>query len=631
MPAALDEKPVRLPLVIQPGNRDATTNKDAKLVNCFVEKNEADGSYSLYKRPGLVTQSTVSASTPGYGVYNWNGDIYSIFGTGLYKNGTLVGTVDSTGGVYRFTSILGALPAMVFSNGVQLYSYNASNGLHFAPGLSQVSASGMFTAGSKVVTNITPNTTGMNPGDLVTGNGVAGGTTIATVDSASQITMSANATITSPPGGSNITYSGLGYMVTDHFRIYNINLYGTAGYSNGGAISNVVVFNTIFGNQVLGPTTITSIDNATQIHVAMDLSPGFVGELQSTLRIDFVVVSVAAVPTPFTTTKQGLATPQVKGIACLDATVYQMNATAQIVGSNLNDPLTWNPLNVLTAQIEPDGGVALAKQLSYVIALKGWTCEVFQDNANATGSPLGVVAGANPQMGCISADSVRNIEGSLYWVGTTKSGSTEIYAMTNLTPVKISTKAIDRIISDADYTTVYSFGVRDAGHLYYVLTIKNNNITLVYDITEGLWYQWTDVNGNYLPIVDATFSGTHTIVQHESNGKLYYFQAETFTDDGTTFSVDVVTPIFDGGTKAVKTMNRLDIIGDQTPGSIVYARVSDDDYQHWSNFRAIDMNRKNPNITGCGSFYKRAYHLRHKAPTPLRIKAIEMQLELGEK
>src|ERR1700746_3538572 len=79
--------PNRWPLIVMPSNRDENTNKDARLVNGFMEK-ELQGDSWLYKRPGLVRFTQPSGSTGlGQGAFNWLGDVYTIFNGTLYKNG----------------------------------------------------------------------------------------------------------------------------------------------------------------------------------------------------------------------------------------------------------------------------------------------------------------------------------------------------------------------------------------------------------------------------------------------------------------------------------------------------------------------------------------------------------------
>src|SRR3972149_139592 len=106
------DPPKRLPLVIEPENRGSSTSFDARLVNAYMEtRRQKEGSESwIYERPGLDEHSRpLAVNAAGRGSFNWRGNIYSIFEDTLYKDGSAVsGTVDTTNGVYRFDSSLGA-------------------------------------------------------------------------------------------------------------------------------------------------------------------------------------------------------------------------------------------------------------------------------------------------------------------------------------------------------------------------------------------------------------------------------------------------------------------------------------------------------------------------------------------
>ena len=455
------EIPKRFPLVTSIENRDDDTLKDAKLVNAYAEK-MADGSYQVYKRAGLSAIITDKTGN-GYGTYNWLNNIYAIFGTTLYKDGTSLGTVDGTGGVYCFVTTRGATPRLVMGNGVKAYTYEAAAGL---------------------------------------------------------------------------------LQITD---------------------------------------------------------------------VDF--------PTAF-----------VKGWAYLDATLYVMDSSGNIWGSDLNNPTSWTALNKIVAQVESDAGVALAKQLVYVIAFKQWSTEVFYDAANSTGSPLGTVQGAKINYGCASADSIQEIDGILLWVSTNRTGTVQVLAMDGLKALPISTKPIERLLEKSvnfSTETVFSWQLNDDGHRFYVLTFKTADLTIVYDITEKMWYEW-DTAGVYFPIVSSTYDATlNHIVQGETDGNLYYMGREYTTDTNVTITVDIVTPNFDGGVRQRKVLNFLEIIGDQVKGSLLKIRKSDDDYQTWSNFRTVDLSKKRPFLTNCGTFYRRVYNFRHESNTRMRLQAAEMQIDLG--
>ena len=518
--------PKRLPLVIEPANRSDEVNKDAKLVNAYMDRNEKTGETWIYKRPGLV-QTLTTKSGNGYGVYNWNGVLYSIFGANLWRDNASTGsTLDITRGGYRFvTSQINELAGtdtswlLLMNSKVAYYIYSTGT-------VTLIASRTDYTAGSFVI-------------------------------------------------GETYTISFLG---TTNWNACGGGLFPSVGW--------------IFVATAAGAGTGTAY-------------------LQTNFPWDAV-----------------------KGWAYLDGTFYASSVNGSIRGStNLFDPTNWtDPLNRLTAQIESDKAIALAKQLTYVILFKEWSTEVFYDQKNAAGSPLGPVQGAKLNYGCVSADSVQDIDGALCWLSTTRSGSVQVMVMDALKPMIVSSSAIELILDAATFTNVFSFGFKYNGHRFYGFTLKDSNITLVYDLRDQFWAQWTDTNGNYWPMVSSTFNSTQDVIfQHETNGKLYKLDAATYLDDGALFTTQIVTPNFDGGTRRRKTLAMLEFVGDTVAGSTLQVRSNDNDYapKSWSNFRYVDLSVKRPLLLNCGTFVRRAYELSLRNNLPFRIQALEMQLDIG--
>lgn len=326
-------------------------------------------------------------------------------------------------------------------------------------------------------------------------------------------------------------------------------------------------------------------------------------------------------------------TETTKGFAYLNGATYVGTSDAKIHGSKVNSvdqPGDWDPLDVIEAQIEPDPGVATNKQLVYAIAFNSWSTEVFFDAGNPSGSPLSPVQGSKASYGCANQDSIQQIDDVLFWVSVNRTASLQVAKMAQLTLKIISTPPIDRLLNDVDYSEMYSWQLKIDGHSFYVITFKNSNLTLAYDIVEEEWHQWTDVNGNYFPIVSSTYDADgNRVLQHENNGKLYSASTTTYQDLDQPIQVDIYTPEFDANTRRRKQLNSLVIIADQIEGSILYARCSDNNYQSWSNFRRIDLSQRKPRLTNCGTFEKRAYNFRHRSPTFFRISAVEVQYDVG--
>jgi hypothetical protein len=342
----------------------------------------------------------------------------------------------------------------------------------------------------------------------------------------------------------------------------------------------------------------------------------------------------------------------VPGIVYLDGTLYVMSATGNIVNTlNQDDPTVWDPLGIIVAQDEPDVAVALVKQLVYVVALKQWTTQFFYDAGNVTGSPLAPVPGAILPYGCLSADSVQEIDGLILWITSSKTLSPQVLLLESLQMKIVSTPAIDRLLElftvsvSSNPLQIHSFAFKHAGHRFYGVTVRTPTpITLIYDIDQKLWLQWTDYLGGYYPYFSPTLnltasnSGisigsifTNRIVQHWLTGNVYNIDADfVFPNDaGNIFPVDIYTPNFDGGVDRRKQLNVMRFNADQTTGSELFVRSSNDDYQTWTNFRRVDLGNKRPTLTNCGSFYRRAYHFRHFANTKLRIKSVDLQMDVG--
>lgn len=322
-----------------------------------------------------------------------------------------------------------------------------------------------------------------------------------------------------------------------------------------------------------------------------------------------------------------------KGIAYLNGTTYVMTPGADIRGSlidNVDSATSWSILNLIQARTEPDPGVYLAKQNVYVIALGSWSIDPFFDAGNPQGSPLRVVEGTVVKFGCLNADSVQEIDDKLFWLSTGRNPTAQVSMLDQMNHKIISDPEIDRLLKDADASQVASWQCKLDGHNFYVLTLKQLNLTLAYDIAQDKWCQWTDTNGNYLPIVASSFdSQKRLVVQHESNGKIYYMDSLYKNDAGSVIVVDIITPRFDAEIANRKMLNMMSFVGDQEVGSLLYVRYTDDDYQTWSQFRTVNLALKKPVLNNCGTFTKRAYHFRHRSNTSFRQSAVDLQYDVG--
>jgi len=341
----------------------------------------------------------------------------------------------------------------------------------------------------------------------------------------------------------------------------------------------------------------------------------------------------------------GLPRSMVYGLVQLDGALYVMDYLGYIYESDQNDPTTWNLLNVIQANNNSDLAVCLAKQLSYILAFKQGSVEVFYDAGNTVGSSLARIPEAEIAYGCLFGQTVQSIDNLVLYVTSNQSASSQVILIENLAPKVISTPGVERLLDNiaisatlaTSLSGLQAWTFKHGGHRFYGLTCAFLNITLVYDIDQKLWYLWSDLNGNYWPYTGLAYKPQSAgvsgmlLIQHESNGNIYQLDGSyTFpTDYGNVFAVDIFTPNFDAGTARAKQLNMLYVQADQQSGSVLQASYSDDDYQTFSDPRDIDLSVERPSLNNEGSFYKRAYHFHHQLPTPLRIKSVDLQLDVG--
>jgi hypothetical protein len=553
--------PIRLPLVGIPNQRAGSPDEDSRLINGYVEMGQ-DEVLRVVKRPGLAVHRTFSGYGGGMkGEYSvFTAPIEGGYSARIYYQGTLLGSSSAVGSV-----LLGALDwsfdivptgaestALFLHNRRTMYTYDATNGLRYMP--FQTLAEGPLTcsisSGLPEVT--TASTATLTAYSTATGTGIPAATFIESIDSATQFTMSANATATN--AAASLTFA-LG-----------------------------------------GPPTRAGVTGIATIY-------GGVSEV-----------------------------PQLAyGVVDLNKCTYLFTYRQIIAGSDIDDPRAWNPLNIIYAYANQDDAVAIAKQLSYIVAFKGYSTEFFRDVAASPGSPLERLEGLRLSAGCFDGRTVADVDGTLIWCSQTESGLKSVWRLRDTKADEIAWPSVRRILEQLSPTHGFAFSA--AGHTFYVLTDPAAGVSLVYDLTPGaqFWSYWNALGQSHFPFVSATNFGGETYLQHENNGKIYRFDPDVLTDDGSAFDMDIYPPQFDANMRTSKYVARMYVVGDQAAGSVLQVRSTDSDQTvgSWTNFREFDLSKPRPDLYDCGSFTKRFYHFRHSSATRCRLTAVEMDLLPG--
>lgn len=324
----------------------------------------------------------------------------------------------------------------------------------------------------------------------------------------------------------------------------------------------------------------------------------------------------------------------VYGVVYLDGYTIIMTSTGRLYNSDSEAPLTWNALNYITAEAEPDRGVGIAKHFNYVVAFGEWSTEFFYDAANATGSPLARNASARIEIGCANGESITEVEQSVIWVGRSKMHGKSVYMLNGLSPVKISTPYIEKYLNADVEDRFKGYAFKISGHTFYVMTqyaTYPDAHTFVYDLDEKKWYVWTStIGGNetyFMPSYYVQFNGDY-YGQNVEDSLIYTISPTVYTDNGTAIQFGATTSLMDSGTTKYKFYRKCEIVGDKVDAD-VSIRHSDDDYVTWSNWRTVDLSLVRPQLYQLGASRRRAWQIKCTDSQPLRLAAMELDFDIG--
>ena len=332
----------------------------------------------------------------------------------------------------------------------------------------------------------------------------------------------------------------------------------------------------------------------------------------------------------------------VAGVAFLDAYVFVGTPAGRVYSCNVGDPTIWNPLDYITAEAESDQSVAICKHLNYVMNFGQWSLEFFYDNAHPIDSPLAAATSYKVEVGCANGDSVVPFEQTVAWIGTSLSNGKGIFLLDGTAPTRISTAYIDRILGNSDMSKVTAYSFKMNGHMFYVCSLHDLNITLVYDFNEKMWNQWTmyavgtatsGVTGIYAeqyfrPSYFTKVNNDYYLLD-DDNGTMYTMSDLYYTDAGAPIYYRAVSDILDNGTTKRKFYQRLEIVGDKV-GAIMKVRHTGNDYKTWSNYRSVDLSKPRAQIYLGGADRRRAWEFLCTDAVPLRLDSAEIDFKIGE-
>jgi hypothetical protein len=157
--------------------------------------------------------------------------------------------------------------------------------------------------------------------------------------------------------------------------------------------------------------------------------------------------------------------------------------------SGVVDGLNWNALDFFTAEADPDGVVAPFTFKNQLYLLGSETTEAYR-NIGGAGVPFQRLNSFVLTRGCSAPFTVRTIGDAVFWIGKGDNEQVAVYQFAGSEPVRVSTTAIDNILSNLTLLEVqqaFSWAYSSRGHDFIAFTV--GDFTFVYDIATQKWHE----------------------------------------------------------------------------------------------------------------------------------------------
>jgi hypothetical protein len=220
----------------------------------------------------------------------------------------------------------------------------------------------------------------------------------------------------------------------------------------------------------------------------------------------------------------------------------------QISPQYWNGTDSWSATNYFVVQATPDDNRAMVALNDLIWIFGSDSYEIYVDTGATV--PYERVPGAENTIGTIAPDSVVSNGKNVFWLGSNASGQGSIFMNEGYSPRQISHTALEEDIES--YGAIHNaeaYCYKYNGHSFYQITFpaaaNGDGKTYAYDIGTGQWHRKSYLENGFEKRHRTTRSEAFVekvMVQDWENGTVYYYDNDTYTDNGDTIRRVRISP-----------------------------------------------------------------------------------------
>ncbi len=272
----------------------------------------------------------------------------------------------------------------------------------------------------------------------------------------------------------------------------------------------------------------------------------------------------------------------VSDVAYIDSyIVWTIADSDQVIPSGINDALSYDILDVFTAEGSPDGLKGLINDHRELQLFGDSTIEIFY-NAGGQDQIFERQGNAFIERGCFDRDSIVKIDNSVQFWGDDRI----VYRLDGYSPIRISTHAIEHRLADCSYARGFTY--TQEGHKFYCLSTDVG--TFVYDLATGAWHERKSRGMERYRVESAVAAWGRTFLLDGFNGNVYAPDLDVFTENGEMISVEIGLPTMEASREEVAMYafeafceSGVGLNDGQGSDPQIMLKYSDDGGRTWSN------------------------------------------------